>query len=146
ISSRNPVKNGNDPCPSGWKVPSKWVIADIYNNDGTTDPALDSQSNYTGTNNTWVWRAASNNAVGGAVITNANGERLFMPAVGYRHFKYYILNDIGTYGSYWSSTYMAFSRATNLYFGSNGVSYTGSPQGDLYNGKSNGNCVRCVAE
>jgi hypothetical protein len=87
---------------------------------------------------------------GGVVITNANGERLFMPAVGRRPYNTYILDRIGTHGGYWSSTHLAISRAANLCFRDSGVYYVGSNSVSYseiyYNGKSNGNCVRCVAE
>jgi hypothetical protein len=102
-----------------------------------------SSSNYDGTDNTWVWRAASStNAIGGAVITNASGVRLFLPAAGYRVVSSGALDGIGTYGDYWSSTYYGTGYSYVLDFYSSGV-YSGNYVG--YS-KAYGFSVRCVAE
>jgi hypothetical protein len=68
----------------------------------------------TGTDNTWQWRATTNHAVGGALITNSNGEILFLPVAGYRDGSSGMLGDIGDFGYYWSSAYISNYSAYRL--------------------------------
>jgi uncharacterized protein (TIGR02145 family) len=142
--NRTPLKNGNDPCPSGFKIPSRWTLSDLYDNDGTTNP--NPSTNYTdiaGTNNTWTWRASNGTnyyTVGGALITNSNGEILFLPAAGLRT-NTGALSNIGSNGTYWSSTFYSANYAYYLSFGSNAVD-----AGYSYYTRAYGLSVRCVAE
>jgi uncharacterized protein (TIGR02145 family) len=138
-TNRTPAKNGNDPCPSGWQVPSRWQFIDIYDGNALSDgPAHINWGNY---NNNWAWRDGVNNAVGGVLITNANGEVLFVPAVGYRESDNGVLvGSIGSYGGCWSSTYFDTDDSYLLIYSNDGVSING--QGD----KADGFPVRCVSE
>jgi uncharacterized protein (TIGR02145 family) len=146
LTNRNPDWEipDNNPCPGVWKVPSLWQFSDLYDNNGTSDPST-STSQYTGTNNAWVWRAANgtgDNTAGGTVITNTNGEKLFLPALGNRSYTNGTRASMQS-GYYWSSTTGGSnSDAYRLYFNSgDGVSIAGSVAS-----KSFGICVRCVAE
>ena len=85
----------NNPCPLGWGVPSRWNIWDIYSGTGSNTP---SSSNYRGTVNGWYWRSSVNNAIGGAIIINASGEHVFLPAAGYRNNSGGALSNTGSRG------------------------------------------------
>jgi hypothetical protein len=155
-SNRYPAKNGNDPCPPGWKVPSRWQFIDIY--IGNASGSLVTVRNWgsTGKNNTWTWRGATNNAAGGALVTNSNGEILFLPAAGYRKAEDGLLNGVGRNGLYWSSTYSSIINGENdhlknaydLGFSSNSVNAAGTDSdGQSHNSiKAFGFNVRCVKE
>jgi len=69
-------KAANDPCPSGWKLPTQKQWAAIRSN-----------------NNTWTWTGS------GYLV----GEALYLPAAGSRGSDG-SLYDVGTGGYYWSST------------------------------------------
>jgi len=123
----------NNPCPDGWHIPSRHNLWDIYGGNGSDDP---SSSNYTGSVNTWQWRLSSNNAYGGVVITNSNGNKVFLPAVGRRHNSMGTLVDLNT-GYYWSST--GGGSWYYLYFDGSSVSAGNASIFMAY-----GHSVRCV--
>lgn len=77
------------------------------------------------------------NGVNGRLFTsNVNGNKLFLPAAG--HCSGTSLNNRGSYGYYWSSTYSSATNARSLNFNSSNV----SPQ---YNGsRRNGFSMRAV--
>ncbi|MCT4260494.1 hypothetical protein HZP32_00010 [Elizabethkingia anophelis] len=114
-------KTANDPCPSGYRVPTKaqWQAV-IANNT----------KSYIGSD----WSNSPTNYGTGVNI----GGGLFLPAAGYRFYTAGALGNRGSYGTCWSSS-EATSRATSLYFLSSNVS--------VYNSfRPNGFSVRCVAE
>jgi len=135
-----PNYQANNPCPGNWSVPSRWNFMDIYNGTGTD--ASPSSSNYTGTVNKWSWRAASTTyAIGGAIITNANGEKVFMPAAGYRSYVNGTFTAVGTDGYYWSSSIGSAVSSSNMYF--NGSLVT---PGGYASNRPSGYSVRCISE
>lgn len=86
-------------------------------------------------NCTCVWTTL--NGVKGHLFTsNVNGNTLFFPAAGF--YNGTSLSSRGSYGDYWSSTYLSATSARNLNFNSSGV----SPQ-DSY-GRRYGFSVRAV--
>ncbi|MFT4073859.1 MAG: FISUMP domain-containing protein [Dysgonamonadaceae bacterium] len=93
----NPAKAANDPCPPGWKVPSRAQWQSIYKASGTGAPS-------DATANTWIWS-------GKGILV---GDALFLPAAGYRHTKG-SLDGIGSVGNYWSSTGTSIN-SNYLYF------------------------------
>jgi hypothetical protein len=110
-ADRSPAKNGNDPSPQGWKVPSSWDLFDIIGGNGTDEPIMSiydprSRINYPDAiNNGWTWRAAGNRAIGGALVTNETGESVFLHAAGQRNsINGELINATGLQGMYWSST------------------------------------------
>jgi uncharacterized protein (TIGR02145 family) len=129
----------NNPCPLGWRVPSRWNIWDLYRGVGS-DTGIPG-GNYEGVNNNWRWRAASNNAVGGVVITNANGEKLFLPTIGIRYQADGSLLTAGEQGAYWSSTHSNNSDGFDLNFYNNFMN-----PGNNNARKATGFPVRCVAD
>lgn len=121
-----PVKTDNDPCPSGWRVPtySELNVLITDHSDWTTN---DGQIGYyySGVLTTTVYD------------THPLGEdkpQVFLPAAGYRYSNgsaYYR----GTCGYYWSSK--PSSGAYNLDFSSSSVRM-------VYNSRAYGYSVRCV--
>ncbi|MCL2596438.1 MAG: hypothetical protein FWD66_02000 [Paludibacter sp.] len=134
----------NNPCPDNWSVPSSWNFWDICTGTGTDVFSVTDGTNYDGTVNNWAWRTTTTNAIGGAIITNADGEKVFLPAAGYRNYTNASLNSVGTYGYYWSSSVItvAFTNthACYLRFYSSFV-YPGYNS----NNRALGFSVRCVA-
>jgi uncharacterized protein (TIGR02145 family)/uncharacterized repeat protein (TIGR02543 family) len=144
ISNRYPVSTGNDPCPTGWKVPSRWEISDLFSGNGSDAPTEVSWGACV--NNNWVWRESSgtgSTVVGGAIAINkTTNEIMFLPASGYRDYSTGALDLIGINGLYWSSTYANTSRvACDLNFNSGFVSGGASNHNKTY-----GYSVRCVQE
>jgi len=106
----------NNPCPSGFRVPTQAEWAGVN------------------TNNTHTW-------VGDGYTFTSDSTRyaLFLPAAGYRGSTNSAFNAVGAYGYYWSST-VAGTNAYNLYFNSTTVNPANNTN------RANGFSVRCVAE
>jgi uncharacterized protein (TIGR02145 family) len=125
----NPVKAANDPCPSGFKVPSQAQWGSIFAGGVTQGaPAL-------ATANVWTWTG------NGYTV----GSALYLPAAGGRNYDStsgnVVLSDLGTYGYYWSSTvngasayYLAFVNG----FVAPGYGITGI--------RGYGDSVRCISQ
>lgn len=115
----NMPRGSNDPCPSGWKVPSRKQWGIIFGGE-TVSGSLS-----LATANTWTWTG------NGFKV----GDYLFLPEAGYRNGD--TVNSVG--GFYWSSTVFE-ANAYQLLFASTSVyssrSYT----------RGRGNSVRCVEE
>jgi uncharacterized protein (TIGR02145 family) len=121
----NPAKGQNDPCPTGWKVPSRAHWGSIFmggTSSGTPNSA---------TANSWDWTGNHGFKVGSA---------LYLPAAGCRYYDAGTLYVVGSTGLYWSSTWL---DATNSFYVSFYDSYV-SP--DNLNRRAFGYSVRCVAE
>jgi uncharacterized protein (TIGR02145 family) len=143
----------NNPCPSGWRVPSSYNFWDLYRGTGSNEIASASTDAYDASNaannNTWQWRAHSNNSylyfIGGVIITTTNAfgeeEKLFLPASGYRFNSVGGLSNSGVEGSYWSSTFHS-ARAYGLNFKSGNV----SAGNNFTSYRIEGHLVRCVCE
>jgi hypothetical protein len=142
------AKTANDPCPSGWHVPSNYEI--IALSTGTRIDNIPSGSGiYPVTYNFWRFPSAGfgNSAhVGGIVVTQGkdkNGtSRLFLPAASYRLCLTGELDNVGVNGHYASSTVTLSGTIASFGMGFNsGVFNTNLNQLKAY-----GLCVRCVAE
>ncbi len=120
------TKTANDPCPSGFRLPTKaqW--------DAVVNTSLNPTRDYPGS-----WSINSTNYSTGLQIgTVSNG--LFLPAAGYRHENDGALNHRGNLGRYWSSTENG-SEAWSLHFGNGNANPNGSY-------RTLGFSVRCIAE
>jgi len=108
------TKTPSDPCPTGWKVPSSDQWDAIYDA------------------NTWTW---TNN---GYQI----GDALFLPAGGYRDYNKGELTNVGSGGSYWSTTISTVTpdKVFDLYF-ENATVYR-----DCDTDRAHGVMVRCIED
>jgi len=137
----------NNPCPTGWSVPSRWQCWDIYraSGAGADSPTI---SNYTATVNTWRWRPNNlpsvTQAIGGAIISNATGEKVFLPAANSRNRdgNKPQFNSVNGGGSYWCSTYGDSEYTYYLYFNSGFVDACT----DVNYYRAAGMSVRCVKD
>ena len=127
VTEATPIKTANDPCPSGYRVPTRNEWVSIY----STTP-VNTQANWS---NVGTYSASPTNYSAGKNVNNS----LYLPASGYRSNSGGTLDERGSYGYYWSSTVNGASAYT-LYFSSGSVSPAGSSNRLL------GFSVRCVAE
>ncbi|MDR1543467.1 MAG: hypothetical protein LBS50_03450 [Prevotellaceae bacterium] len=142
----------NNPCPAGWRVPSRWNFWDLLNGTGIDTDITEVYFSAQTKNNTWQIRNynGQGTVVGGAITTNAAGEKIFLPALGYR-FTYPVgmymdlLMGCRTDGNYWSSTSNTALKAYDL---SMSLMLAKINPGTVYFtfNKSGGKCVRCVAD
>ncbi len=121
------IKTANDPCPAGFRVPTKaqW--------DAVLDNNLNTRSNV-GTN----WASSSTNYTTGLRIgTGSSG--LFLPAAGSRTYWAGTLGGRDSDGDYWSGTEDG-SYAWSLNFSSSEA----SAYNDFF--RTTGMSIRCIAE
>ncbi|WP_407478025.1 FISUMP domain-containing protein [Elizabethkingia anophelis] len=129
----NPVKTSNDPCPSGYRVPTRTEWQGVVDYYMTTNPTLKEKIG--------TFTASNTNYGSGWYLKNAAGVRtLFLPAAAYRNFPDGTLGNRGADGYYWTST----EDSTNSYgFGFDGTklqtSATGAP-------RTYGFSVRCIKD
>ena len=119
VEQANPKKTGNDPCPAGYRVPTKneWVSITNWSDVGTD------------------WSSKVDNYTTGKMA----GKYLYLPAAGSRNSLDGVLNNRGLLGLYWSSTEYG-TYAHSLHFTKGGV----IP--DFVTGRIIGLSVRCVVE
>ena len=120
-SWRDDVKTANDPCPPGYRVPTKVQWDHVLRNNPISS--------------TGTWENRPTNYTSGIKV----GDKLFLPAAGVRLYGDGALGYRGNSGYYWSSAEDDDYYAWNLNFGSS-VAYTN------LNDRTLGLSVRCVAE
>lgn len=135
----------NDPCPDGFKIPSKTQWESLISNSSTTIP--------TGTNQTST-NIISRSGAGSFALSNTNYaamlyfgpsgtvKTLSFPAAGSRNFATGELQYRGSYGFYWSSTQTTTSASR---FSFTGTSAPMPTQGNATS-RNAGNSVRCISQ
>ena len=139
-------KTINDPCPSGWRLPTIVEWQSILNG-GTTDVSITGGDMVTASGNRWVWNGAGigTGARGGWLVSPNGGESytLYIPSGGYR--------EGTTAGAplrqqqtahYWSSTAINDSSGRSRYLNVQPTQLRPNMQG----GRIDGHSVRCVME
>ncbi len=115
-------KTVNDPCPSGYRVPTRSQWQQVLDNNVASRVGN--------------WQSGNNptNYSSGILL----GGGLFLPATGVRNFSNGSLSNRGFYGYYWSSTSGSGSNASYFTFSYNASSITS------YN-RTEGLSVRCIS-
>jgi uncharacterized protein (TIGR02145 family) len=134
-------KNGTqDPCPTGWHVPSQSAFGAIFKGTADADVPANATANTWSPGGTWSWSGLSSFGNGGySVKPDGSTTTLFFPAAGYRNYSTGALNFVGLNGNYWSSTTAGA-----------GAYYSSIDSGRVYpsyiNYRGYGFSVRCVSE
>ncbi len=113
-----------NPCPSGWRVPTKEEFESLNNLGSTWDRA----SQYGNLYGRWY----------GIDHSGMRSYSVFLPAAGYKRFVNGVASLLTIRGSYWATTY------TNTY--SYAILFTNEESIMNTNSRANGFSVRCVRD
>ena len=116
----SPVKTVNDPCPTGWRIPTYdelFVLAYLPSSQR-------------------VWTTNWNGTGINGYVFGTAPDTIFLPAAGYRYSNNGVVLLEGTVGHYWNSTALG-TRAPALYFNGSNVNMIALDRAD-------GLSVRCV--
>ncbi|ODM55407.1 FISUMP domain-containing protein [Elizabethkingia meningoseptica] len=128
-SESNPVRTGNDPCPTNFRVPTTTEFQDLINSTIETN-VNDWDGNF------------SNNLVSLKVFTSKKDKnvKLSFPAPGYRARTDGALTGRGANGLYWTSTPPSSStHYSNVQLYKNNIDFINGADGPYY-----GENVRCI--
>jgi uncharacterized protein (TIGR02145 family) len=116
-------KTANDPCPTGYRVPTnaQWLLVDSYNTQTTTGSFSNNETNF-----------------GTARQFGSGANTLTLPSAGYRSSSNGALGNRGSNGYYWSST----ANGPNAFY----LSFGSSNASTFSANRTFGFSVRCVSE
>ncbi|RMZ59227.1 hypothetical protein D1632_06140 [Chryseobacterium nematophagum] len=128
-----PIKTGFDPCPSGFRIPTRaeWVSLNSNNSPSRLGTFVSDPTNFSS-----------------ALVYTCGGNKMTLPAAGMRTRTNGTLQNRGSNGYYWSSDHTSNQNgATNalaygVMFGPNTI----DPQYYNYIYRSFGFSVRCISE
>jgi uncharacterized protein (TIGR02145 family) len=134
-------KTGSDPCPAGWRVPTRAEWASIMSGSVTTNLTVTNGKVTGSSGNTWTWKSSTGthgyaiSPDGGATTT------LFLPAAGNRYAGTTAgyIDKVGSVGYYWTAT-PDNTASYPMSFSGTIVTISGSLN------RAYGFSVRCVAE
>jgi len=123
IPTGNSWTRANDPCPTGWRIPTEGELRTLLQSTRVT-----AQMRTTGTR--------------GMLFTDrTTGNTLFLPAAGWRHREDGWLESENWVGEYWSSTVAESNEVWTLVFNISNRQYWVD-----WGNRTFGKSVRCVAE
>lgn len=128
-----PIKSSNDPCPTGWRVPTKTELYALTDNHSEFTQNTEGQYGY---------------YFSGSRTYSQNTSQIFLPAAGWRNYGNAYMTSKNQYrdeyGCYYSSTLpenSSYRVAFTIDFGSDGVdTHPNSAE------RANAFSVRCVKE
>ena len=133
VEEEAPVKTDNDPCPSGWRVPTRAELEVLFQNHSW-------DNNVNGVIGTWF---------SGESSYSQSVPQIFLPAAGVRNYDDGYTNGRGLLGQYWSSTPEFFNDSLNWRIRQLAVSFSfdqTSVESWLMGPRAGGYSVRCVQE
>ncbi|RLJ30695.1 uncharacterized protein (TIGR02145 family) [Chryseobacterium sp. 7] len=122
------TKTANDPCPTGYRVPTSAQWAQVINSSNNVITRIG------------TWTNSPTNYSNGVLL----GNFLFLPAVGWRDQGAGELRNRGFEGIYWSSTQVTSPDANYVYFSRDGQGVSSNNTSN--NGRAFGYSVRCISE
>ncbi|MDE7134535.1 MAG: hypothetical protein K2N86_04585, partial [Rikenellaceae bacterium] len=124
-STSYPTNWNTQPCPDGYRMPTKDEFDNLINNSNRTNGGDWSETDY-----------------GYIILTlkTDTSKKLEFPAVGYRLHSDGSLGNAGTWGNYWSSIAGASSGAYVMYFSNSSLAVSDN------NNKRGGFSARCVKD
>lgn len=129
--NKKPIETGanidwttaNNPCPTGWRLPTRGEWSQVISNNTVTKYGTDAQ-----------WTSGTSYVTG-----RKYGDALFLPAAGYRYNYDGSLQYRGSAGYYWSSTTRSSSEGYYLHVAINDTKIGSTSRAYGYS-------IRCVAK